>query len=107
VVIGLDDFGTGYSSLTYLRRFPVSHLKVDRSFVSGMDLEPDDLAIVRAVTSLASELGLSWIAEGVETTAVRDLLADLGPGLAQGYLFSRPVPECDLLQLVAPFGRTA
>ncbi len=107
VVIGLDDFGTGYSSLTYLRRFPVSHLKVDRSFVSGMEFEPDDHAIVRAVTSLASELGLTWIAEGVETVAQRDLLVELGPGLAQGYLFSRPVPECDLLQLVAPFGRTA
>jgi diguanylate cyclase (GGDEF)-like protein/PAS domain S-box-containing protein len=107
VVIGLDDFGTGYSSLTYLRRFPVSHLKVDRSFVSGMEFEPDDQAIVRAVTSLASELGLSWIAEGVETPAQRDLLAELGPGLAQGYLFSPPVPECDLLQLVSPFGRTA
>ena len=90
VVIALDDFGTGYSSLTYLRRFPVSHLKVDRSFVSGMEHEPSDHAIVRAVTGLASELGLGWIAEGVETLAQRDLLAALGPGLAQGYLFSRP-----------------
>jgi EAL domain-containing protein (putative c-di-GMP-specific phosphodiesterase class I) len=107
VVIGLDDFGTGYSSLTYLRRFPVSHLKVDRSFVSGMEFEPDDQAIVRAVTGLASELGLSWIAEGVETIAQRDLLAKMGTGLAQGYLFSRPVPEHDLLPLVAPFDRTA
>ena len=107
VVIGLDDFGTGYSSLTYLRRFPVSHLKVDRSFVSGMEFEPDDQAIVRAVTGLASELGLSWIAEGVETVAQRDLLVKMGPGLAQGYLFSRPVPESDLLPLVAPFDRTA
>ena len=107
VVIALDDFGTGYSSLTYLRRFPVSHLKVDRSFVSGMENEPSDHAIVRAVTGLASELGLGWIAEGVETIAQRDLLAALGPGLAQGYLFSRPVPGEQLLHLVSPFERTA
>jgi predicted signal transduction protein with EAL and GGDEF domain len=107
VVIGLDDFGTGYSSLTYLRRFPVSHLKVDRSFVSNMDADPSDRAIVRAVTGLASELGLSWIAEGVETAAQRDLLAGLGPGLAQGYLFSRPVPRSELLHVVAPYCRTA
>ena len=107
VVIGLDDFGTGYSSLTYLRRFPVTHLKVDRSFVSGMDRDPSDLAIVRAVTGLASELGLSWIAEGVETVEQRDLLAGLGPGHAQGYLFSRPVASSDLLQVVSPLDQTA
>jgi diguanylate cyclase (GGDEF)-like protein/PAS domain S-box-containing protein len=107
VVIGLDDFGTGYSSLTYLRRFPVSHLKVDRSFVSSMDSDASDLAIVRAVTGLASELGLSWIAEGVETVTQRDMLVDLGPGLAQGFLFSRPVPREDLLQVVTPLGQSA
>jgi diguanylate cyclase (GGDEF)-like protein/PAS domain S-box-containing protein len=107
VVIALDDFGTGYSSLTYLRRFPVSHLKVDRSFVSGMEDQPSDHAIVRAVTGLASELGLGWIAEGVETVAQRDLLAALGPGLAQGYLFSPPVPGEALLQLVTPLERSA
>jgi diguanylate cyclase (GGDEF)-like protein/PAS domain S-box-containing protein len=107
VVIALDDFGTGYSSLTYLRRFPVSHLKVDRMFVSGMEFEPSDHAIVRAVTGLASELGLGWIAEGVETAAQRDLLANLGPGQAQGYLFSPPVPRSELLHLVSPLDQTA
>jgi diguanylate cyclase (GGDEF)-like protein len=107
VVIGLDDFGTGYSSLTYLRRFPVSHLKIDRSFVAGMQSEASDLAIVRAVANLATDLGLRWIAEGVETEAQRDLLAGLGPGLAQGYLFSRPVPRSELIRVVSPLDRTA
>jgi EAL domain-containing protein (putative c-di-GMP-specific phosphodiesterase class I) len=118
VVIGLDDFGTGYSSLTYLRRFPVSHLKVDRSFVSGMTSDSGDSTIVRAVIRLASDLGLSWIAEGVETDEQRLALAAMGPGYAQGYLFSRPVPadqlpgllepglDCDALD-ADPLGRTA
>jgi diguanylate cyclase (GGDEF)-like protein/PAS domain S-box-containing protein len=96
VVIGLDDFGTGYSSLSYLQRFPVSHIKVDRSFVSGMVSVPSDHAIVRAVTRLAHDLGLAWVAEGVETEAQRDALLALGAGFGQGYLFSRPVPAHQL-----------
>jgi len=120
VVIGLDDFGTGYSSLTYLRRFPVSHLKVDRSFVSGMTSDSGDSTIVRAVVRLASDLGLEWIAEGVETSEQRRELAAMGPGYAQGYLFSRPVPADQLPGLLdrgcelghgpldaGPLGRTA
>ena len=96
VAVGLDDFGTGYSSLTYPRRFPVSHLKVDRSFVSGVAADDSDRAIVRAVTRLAEDLGLRWVAEGVETVEQRDTLAAMGPGMAQGYLFSRQVPESQL-----------
>jgi diguanylate cyclase (GGDEF)-like protein/PAS domain S-box-containing protein len=96
VVIGLDDFGTGYSSLSYLQRFPVSHLKVDRSFVSGMVSVPSDHAIVRAVTRLAHDLGLDWVAEGVETEAQRKALLALGAGFGQGYLFSPPVPAHEL-----------
>ena len=96
VAIGLDDFGTGYSSLTYLRRFPVTHLKVDRSFVSGVAADDSDRAIVRAVARLAQDLGLRWIAEGVENVEQRDALALMGPGMAQGYLFGRPVPEAEL-----------
>jgi diguanylate cyclase (GGDEF)-like protein/PAS domain S-box-containing protein len=107
VLVGLDDFGTGYSSLSYLQRFPVSHLKVDRSFVSGMVTTPGDHAIVRAVTRLADDLGLAWVAEGVETPDQQDALLRPGPGFAQGHLFSPPVPEDVLLdvlsrQLVAP-----
>jgi diguanylate cyclase (GGDEF)-like protein/PAS domain S-box-containing protein len=107
IQIGLDDFGTGYSSLSYLRRFPVSHIKVDRSFVSGMTSDAGDEVIVRAVTALASELGLFWVAEGVETEEQRDALRLLGPGFAQGYLFSRPVPADvlpGLLGLADPTG---
>ncbi len=90
--IGLDDFGTGYSSLTYLRRFPVTHLKVDRSFVEGMVACTSDLAIVSAITRLADDLGLGWVAEGIETAEQWQAVSCLGTGLAQGYLFGRPMP---------------
>jgi diguanylate cyclase (GGDEF)-like protein/PAS domain S-box-containing protein len=97
VRVGLDDFGTGYSSLTYLRTFPVSHLKVDRSFVQGMVTSSSDRAIVRAVTGLADDLGLQWVAEGIEEPAQHEAVAALGHGLAQGFLFGRPMPEDELL----------
>ena len=96
VRIGLDDFGTGYSSLTYLQAFPVTHLKVDRSFVSSMTSVAGDLAIVRAVTHLAVDLGLGWIAEGIETEEQRVALTELGSGQGQGFLFSRPIPADQL-----------
>ena len=92
VQIALDDFGTGYSSLTYLLRLPVTRLKVDRSFVDAMTTDPGSAAIVRTVTTLARDLGLSWVAEGVETTAQWRALRRLGPGLAQGFHFARPQP---------------
>jgi diguanylate cyclase (GGDEF)-like protein/PAS domain S-box-containing protein len=93
--LGIDDFGTGYSSLSYLRRFPVDVLKIDKSFVSGLGQDPQDSAIVAAVVSLADTLGLTTIAEGVETSLQRDCLVGLGCSLAQGYLFARPVPAED------------
>ena len=90
--IAVDDFGTGYSSLTYLKRFPVETIKIDRSFVSGLGLEADDTSIVEAVVRLGHSLGLSVVAEGVETplqlTRLRELQCDNG----QGYLFGRPRP---------------
>lgn len=92
VQIALDDFGTGYSSLTYLLRLPVTRLKVDRSFVDTMTTDPGSAAIVRTVTTLARDLGLSWVAEGVETEAQLRALRRLGPGLAQGFHFARPQP---------------
>jgi diguanylate cyclase (GGDEF)-like protein len=88
--IAIDDFGTGYSSLSYLSQFPVDALKVDRSFVTGLDLPSGDHEIVRAVIALAHALGLKATAEGVETHGQLMHLRSLGCDLVQGYLFDRP-----------------
>ncbi len=92
VKIVIDDFGTGYSSLAYLRRFPVDLLKVDRSFVSGVNGGTGDAAIVRGVIDLAHRLGLTAVAEGVESADQVATLRDLGCERAQGYLLGRPAP---------------
>jgi EAL domain-containing protein (putative c-di-GMP-specific phosphodiesterase class I) len=91
VRLAVDDFGTGYSSLLYLRRFPVDILKVDRSFVAGLVESPEDGAIVSGVVGLAHALGLTAVAEGVESPAQEARLIELGCDLAQGYLWSRPL----------------
>jgi Amt family ammonium transporter len=91
VRLGIDDFGTGYSSLAYLRRFPMDVLKIDRSFVDGVGQDLEATAIVAAIVSLADTLGLTTIAEGVETSLQRNSLLSLGCSRAQGYLFARPV----------------
>jgi diguanylate cyclase (GGDEF)-like protein/PAS domain S-box-containing protein len=96
VGIGIDDFGTGYSSLSYLRQFPVTFLKVDRSFVRGVPAVADDTAVVAAVVGLAGALGLDCIAEGIETSEQLGTLQSLEAGLGQGFLFSRPLPACEL-----------
>jgi diguanylate cyclase (GGDEF)-like protein len=90
VRLSIDDFGTGYSSLGYLKRFPVDSVKVDRSFVDGLGIEGEDSAIVAAVVSLGHALGLSIVAEGVETSGQLDALLALGCDRAQGYWFSGP-----------------
>ncbi len=94
--LAVDDFGTGYCSLSYLRRFPVDQVKVDRGFVAGLGREADDAAIVAAVVNLAATLGLRSIAEGVETTGQLEELRRLGCDLAQGYLISPPLAEPEL-----------
>ncbi|TLY49072.1 MAG: EAL domain-containing protein [Gammaproteobacteria bacterium] len=93
VLAALDDFGTGYSSLSYLHRFPLHALKIDRSFVA--DLQPGSggsAAVVRAVLALASTLGMEVVAEGIETTAQREQLIELGCDFGQGFLFAHPRP---------------
>ena len=90
VHLSVDDFGTGYSSLTYLKKFPVEAIKIDRSFVSGLGIEVDDSSIVEAVAHLGHSLGLTVIAEGVETPLQMNQLRELGADQAQGYLFARP-----------------
>jgi len=97
VRMAIDDFGTGYSSLSYLSELRVHSLKIDRSFVTRMNVEPDSEAIVRAVIELARNLGLETVAEGVEDADVRTRLARLGCDCVQGFLISRPLPAGQLL----------
>jgi EAL domain-containing protein (putative c-di-GMP-specific phosphodiesterase class I) len=96
VSFALDDFGTGYSSLTYLKRLPVSTLKIDQSFVRDMLDDPDDLAILEGVLGLATAFRLQVVAEGVETVEHGTLLLQLGCYLAQGYGIARPMPADQL-----------
>jgi EAL domain-containing protein (putative c-di-GMP-specific phosphodiesterase class I) len=88
----LDDFGTGYSSLSYLKRLPLDELKIDRSFIRDLLVDACSGEIAHSIISLGRAMGLSVIAEGVETEAQRDFLAHLGCHAFQGYLYSRPLP---------------
>jgi diguanylate cyclase (GGDEF)-like protein len=108
VRFAIDDFGTGYSSLAYLKRLPADYLKVDRSFIDGVARDHDDRAIVRAVLALADAVGLDVIAEGVEDTDQLSELSAIGCRFGQGFLWSPPVPACDLVPLLASgIGATA
>ena len=101
----LDDFGTGYSSLAYLRRFPISTIKIDRRFIAGLGDNADDTTIVEAILRMAAGLRMEVVAEGVETARQAAILHGMGCTIGQGYLWSRPVPARDvaaLLGLAAP-----
>jgi diguanylate cyclase (GGDEF)-like protein len=93
VSISLDDFGTGWSSLAYLKRMPLDELKIDRSFIAGLPGDAGDAAIVRSVIALSSSLGLTVVAEGVETRAQADWLRAAGCGLLQGWLYAKALEE--------------
>jgi EAL domain-containing protein (putative c-di-GMP-specific phosphodiesterase class I) len=90
--VSIDDFGTGYSSLSYLKHLPIDTVKLDRSFVSGATTDPKDAALVMAIVTLAHDLNLQVIAEGIETNEQHDFLRSLKCDEGQGYLLGRPAP---------------
>jgi len=94
--LALDDFGAGFSNLSYLNRFPIDRIKIDRSLVTGIETDSFARIIVQSVTDLAHRLGLQVIVEGVETLSQRDILARIGCDYAQGYWFSHPLPANQL-----------
>jgi EAL domain-containing protein (putative c-di-GMP-specific phosphodiesterase class I) len=106
VRLSVDDFGTGYSSLSYLQRLPVQEVKIDRSFVTDLDTESENVAIVRAIVDLGRHLGLEVIAEGVEDEATWKLLASMNCDLVQGWHLARPMPTGELLGWLATRDRS-
>jgi len=104
----LDDFGTGYSSLSYLRRLPLDTIKIDRSFITELEVDDADVPIVGAVIDLAHGLGIDVVAEGIETPAQLEVLRRLGCDRGQGYYFARPLPAAGMEALLTePDGRAA
>jgi EAL domain-containing protein (putative c-di-GMP-specific phosphodiesterase class I) len=104
VQIAIDDFGTGYSSLAYLERLPVTHVKIDRSFVTPLDDPARGDGVVRAIVEIGRALGLTTVAEGIETPAELRRLRELGCPLGQGYLFAKPLERDAMADLVARQG---
>jgi diguanylate cyclase (GGDEF)-like protein len=100
IKISIDDFGTGYSSLSYLKRFPISSLKIDRTFVRDLSTNPDDAAIVGAIIALGHSLKLKVIAEGVETAKQLEFLRAMQCDEMQGFYFSRPVPAAEITEML-------
>jgi diguanylate cyclase (GGDEF)-like protein len=104
VKLSIDDFGTGFSSLSYLHRLRVDAIKLDKSFVQSIDSDPLAHGLVQAMIGVAEALGLSVVAEGVETEGQRDALLEAGCSLMQGFLFARPQPACELEEFFCPAG---
>jgi EAL domain-containing protein (putative c-di-GMP-specific phosphodiesterase class I) len=105
--LALDDFGTGYSALSYLRRFPMDRIKIDRSFVNEIDTNQSDAALARAIIGMAHGLNMQVIAEGVETQAQLDLLKHYGCDEAQGYLLAKPMAPAGIPNLASShFGKS-
>lgn len=101
VGIALDDFGTGYSSLSYLRKFPIDTLKIDRDFVREIDEKPEDAEIVEAITAMAHTLRLRVVVEGIERESQLDIVINRKCDVIQGFLFSRPLPASEIVDLFA------
>jgi len=102
IAVAIDDFGTGYSSMSYLKLFSVNTLKVDRSFVSGVATDPHNAAMVRAMVTLAHDLNLRVVAEGIETEAALAFLKHLQCDEGQGYFFAKPQPAGALSEMLFP-----
>ncbi|KQZ30422.1 bifunctional diguanylate cyclase/phosphodiesterase [Duganella sp. Root1480D1] len=107
VFLSIDDFGTGYSSMSYLKRFDVRALKIDKSFISGLPQDSENAAITRAIIAMAHGLKMIVVAEGVETPEQLDLLKHYGCDMAQGYLLGRPAPQDAISQMLACVGSGA
>lgn len=103
IALAIDDFGIGYSSLSYLKHFPVTALKIDRSFVQDLPQDKDDATLTQTIINLAKSLDIGLVAEGVETEAQVDFLLDRDCTIGQGYLFSRPIPAHEFTQLLEDY----
>ncbi|MGI2174054.1 EAL domain-containing protein [Shewanella ulleungensis] len=100
ISISMDDFGTGYSSLSYLRSYPFDTLKVDKSFINDITVDPGDLELVGAAIAMGHGLNLNVVAEGIETEEQYQLLNALKCDYGQGYLFSKPLPQAEFEALL-------
>jgi EAL domain-containing protein (putative c-di-GMP-specific phosphodiesterase class I) len=106
IKVALDDFGTGYSSLWYLSELPFDKIKIDRSFIKTLHERPESAKIVSAIIGLGKSLGVPTIAEGVESERDAEVLRSLGCTIAQGFLYSKPVPAADLSEVVKSLSAT-